>query len=87
MGGTKFGTGQRSQFGREGTPGPGAYDTAQNTRKGVTISGHRGKSKLEDYPGPGSYNPDEYKAKNRPGSAKYQMEIYLVLEGQNEQTW
>lgn len=56
--GTKFGTSQRVGMGKTGTPGPGAYDTLGNTRGGVTISGHRGRSKVEDYPGPGSYNPD-----------------------------
>ena len=69
-GGPKFGTGQRSQLGRTDVPGPGAYDSLHNTRGGVTISGHKGKSKIEDYPGPGSYNPNDYNPKNRPNSAK-----------------
>ena len=68
VGGTKFGTGQRSQLGRTDVPGPGAYDSLHNTRGGVTISGHKGKSKIDDNPGPGSYNPDGYNPKNRPKS-------------------
>lgn len=56
--GTKIGTSQRGDFGRAQTPGPGAYDTLKQSRGGITISGHRGKSRMEDIPGPGSYNPD-----------------------------
>jgi len=36
---------------------------------GVTISGHKGKSKFDDVPGPGSYNSTDYN-KCRPSSAK-----------------
>ena len=46
IGGTKFGSGQRSQLGKGDVPGPGAYDSLSNARGGVTISGHRVKSKI-----------------------------------------
>jgi len=57
MGG-KIGKSQRGNFGNSETPGPGTYDSLNGGKGGVTISGHKGKSKIEDTPGPGSYNPD-----------------------------
>lgn len=73
--GAKIGTSKRGDFSRAQTPGPGAYDTLQQGKGGITISGHRGKSRMDDVPGPGAYNPDDYNgkgyfSKDRPCSAK-----------------
>ena len=40
----KIGNGPRSNFGKADTPGPGAYELLKNVRKGVTISGFKGKN-------------------------------------------
>lgn len=83
MHGAKIGTSKRGDFSRAQTPGPGAYDMLDKGRGGITISGHKGKSKIEDVPGPGSYDIDGYAgegyiSKDRPCSAKY-FDIYLEL--------
>lgn len=70
MYGTKIGTGKRSDLGVSGNPGPGAYNLYKQGTGGITISGHKGKSKIIDNPGPGAYDPNEYGSKNRPGSAQ-----------------
>ena len=58
--GAKIGTSKRGDFSRAQTPGPGAYDMLDKGRGGITISGHKAKSRIEDVPGPGSYDIDGY---------------------------
>jgi hypothetical protein len=67
--GTKIGTSKRGDFGKGSNPGPGEYDTYKEAKGGVTISGHRNKSKIDNVPGPGTYNGADY-GKERPCSAK-----------------
>jgi hypothetical protein len=67
--GATIGKGNRRDFGKLETPGPGAYDPMKDDKAGITIAGNRGKTKMEDVPGPGAYNPDDY-SRNRPCSAK-----------------
>ena len=63
-------------MGKAFTPGPGAYESIPEGKGGVTISGYKGKSKIEETPGPGSYNPDEAGTRVRPNSAKYYCDIF-----------
>ena len=65
----KIGSGQRSNFGKADTPGPGAYELLKNVRKGVTISGFKGKNHIDISPGPGAYDLSD--GAQRPCSAKY----------------
>jgi len=65
----KIGTGLRADFGKNETPGPGAYELFKNSVKGVTISGYKGKQDIEVTPGPGAY--DMHEILQRPCSAKY----------------
>jgi hypothetical protein len=67
--GTKIGTSLREGMGRPRTPGPGDYDPMRESKVGITIGGHRGRTKVEDIPGPGKYSPENY-GKGRPCSAK-----------------
>ena len=51
----RMGTSQRKDYSRAETPGPGAYEMGKDAKKGVTISGYKGKQAIEVTPGPGAY--------------------------------
>lgn len=75
MHGAKIGTSKRGDFSRAQTPGPGSYDMLNKGRGGITISGHKAKSRIEDVPGPGAYDLEDYSgngcfSRDRPCSAK-----------------
>lgn len=83
--GAKIGTSKRGNMGKSDTPGPGAYDSLHGGKGGVTISGHKGKSKIDENPGPGTYNPDENGTRIRPSSAKYFLFICSIGKSQRSQ--
>lgn len=59
MHGAKIGTSKRGNMGSSFTPGPGAYDYGNRYEKGgITISGHKSKSRVDYNPGPGAYDPN-----------------------------
>ena len=68
--GGKIGTEKRGNLGQTTTPGPGTYEAPSEGKGGITISGYKGKSRMDDTPGPGTYNPDETGTRVRPNSAK-----------------
>lgn len=73
-------------MGRIDTPGPGAYETLKQSKGGVTISGHKGRSRVEDTPGPGQYDPADTGTRVRPSSAKYHLHCDIASGNPKEGT-
>ncbi len=57
MSGTKIGKAERNLITKSFVPGPGAYDSSYNPKKGIVKIGTGSRYKMEkgDTPGPGAY--------------------------------